>query len=390
MQTEAFTEARWGDLVRAPEGYWAFVPRPLPPEIALNWALAERLVVAERKLARLAGLAYHISNPYALTGPMLRKEAVLSSRIEGTQASLTDLFQFEAGAQPKEKPSDVQEVSNYVTALEYGLKRMGTLPVSLRLFNELHERLMQGMGGHVTPGEFRRSQNWIGRPGCTLNDATYVPPPVMEMKQALGELEKFIHNKSELPALVRLALVHYQFEAIHPYVDGNGRVGRLLITLLLCEQNLLPHPFLYLSAFFEQHRDEYYRLLLAVSHGGEFSAWIDFFLRGVAEQSDDATRRTDALMKLKAEYTAKLQAARASALPLRLLEALFDRPVTTVRQTQLLLKVTSRGASLVINKLIGGDVLQERPANGRRRVFVAHEILRLMEADSMAAFPEGS
>ena len=252
------------------------MPHPLPPELPFDAGLVNTLSDADRALGELAGLGRTLPNPQLLIAPFIRREAVLSSRIEGTQTDLTDLYAYEAGQLPlfaglKMVPpeSDVKEVTNYVRAMEYGLERLQTLPVSLRLIRELHGILMEGVrGDRATPGEFRRSQNWIGRPGCTLNEAEFVPPPVPEMHEALDAFEKYLHAGNTYPPLVRLAFIHYQFETIHPFLDGNGRIGRLLVTLLLVTWNLLPLPLLYLSAFFEQHRQAYYDLLRVVSEKG--------------------------------------------------------------------------------------------------------------------------
>ena len=242
-------------------------------------------------MSELAGAARTLPNPHLLIGPFIRREAVLSGRIEGTQASLSDLFFFEASGAADPAVPDVREVSNYVKALEHGLARLDALPISLRLIREIHAKLMEGVRGeHLTPGEFRRSQNWIGAPGCTLMEAIFVPPPEEEMMECLGELEKYLHEPSALLPLVRLALVHYQFETIRPFLDGNGRIGRLLITLLLCAEGLLSEPLLYLSAYFERHRQDYYRCLLDVSHAGQWSHWISFFC--AASQNSHATRCT--------------------------------------------------------------------------------------------------
>jgi Fic family protein len=377
-----FNENSWGKIRKQPSDYWAFVPNPLPPALDLDWELVRRLTDAERVLARLEGIGRILPNPHLLIGPFMRREAVLSSRIEGTQASLSELVLFEAGSSVEQPHSDVQEVRNYVVALEYGLVRLKTLPISLRLMGELHERLMSRVrGGHLTPGEFRKSQNWIGAPGCTLNDATYVPPPVNEMIEALGLLENFIHAPSALPELIRLALIHYQFEAIHPYIDGNGRIGRLLITLLLCERKVLHQPLLYLSAFFEKHRSEYYRLLLGVSQRGEWRPWMLFFLQGIEEQSRDALTRTERLLNLQQQYTATLQAAKASALPLRLLDQLFRLPATSVPQAAKMLGVTPRAAGLIVNKLVNARILEEVTGQERNRWFVATGIIKIADAD---------
>ena len=275
----------------------------------------------------------------------------------------------------------MREVFNYVKALEYGLKRLQNLPVSLRLIREMHERLMKEVRGeHLTPGEFRRSQNWIGPPGCTLMEATFVPPPEAEMKEALDYLEKYLHSPSELPPLIRLALIHYHFEAIHPFLDGNGRIGRLLLTLLLFAEELLPQPLLYLSAYFEQHRQQYYHLLLAVSQAGAWSEWINFFLQGVAEQSKDAIQRSKRLFDLWQNYRQKLQSARSSALALQLADELFSYPAITVAQSAKRLKITYRSAGLHIEKLARLGILKEVTGQRRNRVFMAPEIVRIIEA----------
>lgn len=386
MQPEDFTEDKWGKLVWNPAGgagYWAFVPHPLPPRLELTWDLVGKLSEADRALSELAGRARNLPNPHLLIGPFIRREAVLSSRIEGTQASLSDLFFFEAaGTGPAERPtpSDVREVANYVRALEHGLKRLKELPLSLRLMREVHAELMEGVRGeHLTPGEFRRSQNWIGSPGCTLLEATYVPPSPAEMMEVLGELEKFLHAQSPLPPLVRLALVHYQFEAIHPFLDGNGRIGRLLMALLLCHEGLLVQPLLYLSAYFEQRRQEYYRLLLEVSQAGRWLPWIEFFLAGVAEQARDALWRTEALLRLWQEYHQRFSTARSSALLLRLVDDLFEYPVLTIPRAARRLGITQRAASLNIQKLVSAGLLEEVTGRTRYRLFAAQAIIDLAD-----------
>ncbi len=386
MQPSDFKEDRFGMLAQGPEGYWAFVPNPLPPRLELSWRLVTRLSDAERTLGELAGRARNLPNPHLLIGPFVRREAVLSSRIEGTRTSLSDLFFFEAAdsAHPppgRTLPEDVREVANYVQALEYGLKRLKDLPLSLRLVRELHERLMRGVRGeHMTPGEFRRSQNRIGPPGCTLMDATYVPPPVPAMHEALGEMEKFLHADSGLPPLIRVACLHYQFEAIHPFLDGNGRVGRLLIPLLLCHHGLLSQPLLYLSAFFDRRRQDYYGLLLAVSQAGAWSDWIEFFLEGVADQARDGVWRTGRLLDLWQVYRQRLQSARSSALLLRLIDDLFESPVTSISAAAGRLSVTHPSATKIIEKLEAAGILREVTRRERHRLYVAQEVIDTIEA----------
>lgn len=384
MQPADFTEERAGRLAKSPRDYWAFVPNPLPPKLELSWELASEISAADRGLSELAGIARTLPNPHLLIRPFMSREAVLSSRIEGTQASLSDLFYFEASSASAKPEPDVREVQNYVRALERGLKRLEELPVCLRLLREMHKVLMTGARGeHMTPGEFRRSQNWIGPANCTLNDATFVPPPPEEMDEALSALEKFWHAPSPLPLVVRLALIHYQFEAIHPFLDGNGRIGRLLIILLLCAEKALPQPMLYLSAYFERNRKEYYRLLLEVSQAGRWDEWLRFFLRGVAEQSRDAIVRSDKLLDLWHRYRKKLQAVRSSALVLRLVDELFRLPVVSIVGAQKLLKVTYTSAQLNVEKLVKAGILKEMTGRSYARMFAAPEILNVLEdADS--------
>lgn len=367
MNPEHFRNSAAGRLVRVGRGeaaYWAFVPHPLPPDLPADWELGRSLSKADRALSELAGVGRTMPNPHLLIGPFVRREAVLSSRIEGTQANIADLYAYEAGQlplsgmEPAPPESDVREVLNYVCALEYGLERLNTLPISLRLIRELHERLMAGVRGeHATPGEFRHSQNWIGPPNCTLNEARFVPPPVPQMYEALGALEKYLHGADVYPPLVRLALVHCQFEAIHPFVDGNGRIGRLFLSLLLVEWKLLSLPLLYLSAYFYRHRQDYYDLLLAVSKRGVWRDWMLFFLHGVTDQAQDAIVRAKRLQDLQATWHKKLMQARTSALLLRLADGLFASPIITIPEAKRLLNVTYPSAKRSVEKLIRAGVL---------------------------------
>lgn len=350
--------------------------------------MAGEISAADRGLSELAGVARTLPNPHLLIRPFLSREAVLSSRIEGTQASLSDLYFFEAAKVPPTPDSDVKEVRNYVRALEHGLKRLDTLPISIRLLREMHRELMTDVRGeHLTPGETRTSQNWIGPGGCTLNDAKFVPSPPEEMAEALSDLEKFIHAPSPLPLVVRLALVHYQFEAIHPFLDGNGRIGRLLIVLLLCAEKVLPQPILYLSAYFERNRAEYYRLLFEVSRDGRWQEWVSFFLRGLAEQSRDAITRSDQLLKLWHTYRQSVQTSRSSALLLTLIDALFDRPYLTFSGAKQILGVTFRAAQLNVHKLVAAGILHESPGRKYGRIFLAREIINTIETEVKTPAP---
>jgi Fic family protein len=389
MNPEQFINSSSGRVIQVGQGeiaYWSFVPNPLPPQLDFDSALIRLLSDADRALGELAGLGRALPNPHLLINPFIRREAVLSSRIEGTQADLADLYAFEAGQfelpgfKSTPPPADAREVLNYVRALEAGLKRLSELPVSLRLIREAHAQLMEGVrGNQAAPGEFRRTQNWIGAPGCTLNDATYVPPTVDEMQIALDALEKYLHSEAALPPLVRLALIHYQFEAIHPFIDGNGRIGRLLISLLLVHWNLLPLPLLYLSAFFEKHRQDYYDLLMAVSARGAWREWVSFFLRGVAEQARDAVVRAKRLQDLQSEWRHRLVQARTSGLAFSLVDALFDSPVMTIPQAQRQLDVKQyHSARRHIRQLVKLGILKPVDESTYGKTFVAAEILRLI------------
>ena len=378
-----------GRLLRVGSGvaaYLAFVPNPLPPPLAPDAELTRVLADASYALGELAALGRMMPNPHLLINPFVRREAVLSSRIEGTRASIADVYAYEAGQlrlpglDQGASESDIREVANYVGALEFGLERLDTLPVSLRLIRELHERLMRGVRGEqMTPGEFRRSQNWIGQPGCTLNDATYVPPPVPEMLEALDAFEKYLHaDDSENSSLVRLAMIHYQFEAIHPFLDGNGRIGRLLISLLLVNWNLLSLPLLYLSAYFERDRAGYYERLLAVSQSGAWRDWVVFFLRGVAEQSRDAASRAKRLQDLQTEWRARLTQQRLSARAIGLTDKLFDTPVLTIPRAQQLLKITYHAAQSNVERLVAAGILRQVGEGSYGKMFLAEEILRIV------------
>jgi len=388
MNLERLRNIPEGRLLKVGQGdsaYWAFVPHPLPPALTLDAKLVHALSEADRALGELAGLGRAMPNPHLLIGPFMRREAVLSSRIEGTRADIADLYAYEAGqpALPGLKPSppesDVREVLNYVRALEYGLERVSTLPVSLRLIRELHERLMEGVrGAQATPGEFRRSQNWIGQPGCTLNTATFIPPPVNEMHEALDAFEKYLYSKNDCPPLVRLAFIHYLFEAIHPFLDGNGRIGRLLISLLMINWNLLPLPLLYLSAYFERHRNDYYDLLLAVSERGAWKEWVGFFLNGVAYQARDAITRAKQLQDLQVKWREQLMRARASALLIRLADSLFASPFITIPQAQKILDVTYPSAQRNVERLVKAGILQPVGETSYGKTFSSVAILELI------------
>ena len=359
-------------------GYRAYVPAPLPSPMTWDASLTVDLSSADRAIGRLAGEGRRLPNPHLLIRPFVRKEAVQSSRIEGTQATLGELLADEAGAAVERDPADVREVANYVVALEHGLGRLESLPVSLRLVREMHELLMRGVRGDAAaPGEFRRSQNWIGFPGSTLNQATYVPPPPAELMGCLDAWERFLHDET-LPPLVHAAVTHAQFEAIHPFLDGNGRVGRLLITLLLVERDIIPSPLLYLSSYFEATRQEYYARLLAMTERGEWEEWLAYFLRGVALQAQDAVDRIQRMDDLLADWRRRLSAGQ-SRVPERALDLLAENPFCTVRGLADRLGVAFTTAQRAIGRLEDLGFVALVGEARRNRVYCAQAILDVLE-----------
>jgi len=319
-----------------------------------------------------------VANPDLLIRPFVRREAVLSSRIEGTQATLRELLAAEAGAAVERSPADLREVANCVLALEHGVERLRSLPLSLRLVRELHEKLMSGVRGNAaTPGEFRTSQNWIGPAACGLSEANFVPPPPDRLMDCLGAWEKFLHDDS-LPPLVHAALAHSQFEAIHPFLDGNGRVGRLLITLLLIERKLLPSPLLYLSAWFEATRPEYYARLSGVTERGEWEEWLDYFLAGTAAQAEDALGRIQRIDGLLAGWREILAGAR-SRLPERAIELFAENPFWSVKRLAERLDVAFTSAQRAIDRLDFAGIVELTSEAKRNRVYCARALLEILE-----------
>lgn len=381
MNPNDFRSPETGQVIFTQNGYYAFIPAPLPPGLIWSLPLVSALSEAERDLSRLAALAGAFPFPRLLIQPFMRREAVLSSRIEGTRASLAELYTYESTQLSLLEPGgDVREVHNYVTALDYGLERLQTLPISLRLIREIHEKLMAGVrGGTLTPGEFRRSQNWIGPAGSTLMTATYVPPPFDEMTQALGDWEKFIHGGTEVPALARAAMIHYQFEAIHPFLDGNGRVGRLLMALLFTEWKLLPQPLLNLSVYFERYRQEYYDHLLAVSQRGEWEAWLRFFLRGVSAQARDSLVRMQRLEAIRIKYEPLVQSDRNSERMGAVLDSLFARPILSTKQLADSLGMPFKTARQYIEKLVQAGILREVTGKARNQIYRADEVFGALD-----------
>jgi Fic family protein len=382
MKPENFHSSTAGQVILTSRGYWAFVPNPLPPEFEWSPKIVSFLSEADRNLTKLAEIGNTFPKPHILARPFIHQEAVLSSKIEGTQTSLEELYTFEALHQSPSSPgSDAREVHNYVRALDYGMARLKSLPVSLRLIREIHKTLMEDvLEDHLTSGVFRQSPNWIGPPGSTLDNATFVPPPVDEMHKNLDNIEKFLHNPSDLPPLIRLGLVHYQFEAIHPFLDGNGRIGRLLIILLLCEWKLIHQPLLYLSAYFEAHQQEYYDRLLAVSQQGDWEGWLCFFLEGIRNQSQDSIGRIQRLENLLGKYRLMLQNERDSERLLQAVDYLIEQPVVTVRQVEAGIGVSDyKVAQRYVEKLEAFGIIREITGKPRNRIYLAKEIFLAIE-----------
>lgn len=380
------TSVRAGRYVRQPTGYRAFIPAPLPPEPALSLTgrLPGLLSQADRALGRLDGSVLTLPNPDLFVFMYVRKEAVLSSQIEGTQSSLQDLLAAEANLFDDTLPMDVDEVINYVRAMKHGLTRLDTLPVSVRLIREIHAELMHGVrGGRLQPGELRQSQNWIGPGGCTLATATFVPPPHDEVPQALGDLERFLHGDDELPPLVKIALAHVQFETIHPFLDGNGRVGRLLVTFLLTERGILHKPVLYLSHYFRKHRQAYYEHLQAVRDHGAWEAWLEFFLHGVIEVASEAADTARHIQVLREANRASITESlgRAAGNGHRVLERLFDRPIVTVTDVAAMTGTTYPAANSLVSRLADLGILSEMTGYARNRRFRYEPYVRLFTED---------
>jgi Fic family protein len=366
---------RSGRYVKQPSGYKAFIPEPLPPEpeIRIDSEMQRLLSSADRALGKLDGSIQTLPDPNLFVLMYVRKEAVLSSQIEGTQASINDVIKAEASIFDAERPSDVSEVINYIQAMNYGLKRLETLPVSRRLIQEIHERLMQNVRGYnMQPGELRTSQNWIGPKGCTLGEAMFVPPPHHVAEDALSDLELFWNENDNLPPLIKIGLMHAQFETIHPFLDGNGRIGRLLITFALCSKSLLGKPVLYISYYLKANREKYYSSLQGVRDIGDWETWLKFFLRGITEASDHATETARKIVSLREANRATIashfgnHAGKASLL----LESLYAQPYITINQTAKQLGISFPNASSLIDKFVRNDLLMEVTGNARNRVFM--------------------
>ena len=381
MQPEEF-QGSFGELREREDKcgkYVTFVPQVLPPKIELTPEIVLALSKADAKLGKLSGVGLLLPNPNLLILPYLKKEAIMSSRIEGTRISLSELFLTEAKGNEENVP-DALEVMNYVKAVSYGLERIEKEPITIELITEMHKILMKGVRGeHKLPGEFRKIQNWIGPPNSKPQEAQFVPPQPEEVPRLMQELITYLNTDDRLPLLVKCSLMHYQFETIHPFCDGNGRIGRSLITLYLCKKKLIIRPLLYLSGYFEAHRREYINLLLSTNKEGKFEEWIRFFLNAVETQSEDALQRVARVQKLREEYRQKTQDSFNTTAVTKLIDNLFMNPFITITKAEEILKVTYPTAKRLVENVVKLGILKSSNEVQRNKIFVAHEILSILE-----------
>jgi len=373
---------RAGKFVTQPAGYKAFVPKPLPPSPRIQYdeELQSLLSTADRSLARLDGITTVLPNPDLFIAMYVKKEALLSSQIEGTQASLEGVLEFEADLIPKENLDEIKEVINYVRALNHGIERLKELPMSLRLIKEIHKILLEGTRGeHRNPGQFRRSQNWIGPSGFPLSEAIFVPPPPDLVIPAMGELEKFLHQESNIPPLVKIGLIHAQFETIHPFLDGNGRIGRLLITFYLFWKEILSKPLLYLSFYLKKKRPEYYDLLMKVRIDGAWEEWIKFFLKGISDTSEEAAKSAREIIQLKEKLMAELyKSSIASIYAVRLIDLLFETPLISIKEVIVKLNISKEAANELVNKFEKIDILKEITGKQRYKKYSFKQYIEII------------
>lgn len=384
-----FSKNRAGNYIHQPQGR-AFIPAPLPPDppVQFDDALIMLLSRASLALGRLDGSTQNLPNPDLFVGMYVNKEAVRSSQIEGTQASLIDVLEFKADAAEPKNLQDIEEIVNYINALKYGLERLETLPLSLRLIREIHERLMAGVrGSEKRPGEFRTEQNWIGSPGSPRERATFVPPPPREMMDCLYDLEKFLYAAAPLPPLIKIGLIHAQFETIHPFLDGNGRIGRLLITFILCQHHILKQPLLYLSHYFKLNQQQYYESLQRVHDAGDWENWLAFFLRGVYEVAEAATETAHNILQMRERHHAfiRLYFGRMAKAGATLLEYLYQMPIITVNSAAEITGQTFQNASKLIGRFQEHGMLREMTQQARNRRFMYAEYLALLASEELPA-----
>jgi Fic family protein len=380
---------RSGFYVRQSAGCSAFIPRALPPIPSLDLSqLAGSLSRADQALGRLDGATRNLPDVNLFLAMYVRQEALLSSQIEGTDCTLDDLLAFELDARTSDiRELDVQEVVNNVAALNYGMARLTDLPISRRLLCEIHARLLQtGRGSDRSPGEFRRTQNWIGSrlaAGSSIDTAAFVPPPPNEMEAAFSELERYLDssrdNAAALPLLVDCALAHAQFETIHPYLDGNGRMGRLLVTLLLCERGVLTAPVLYLSTYLRRNRSKYFELLMEVRDRGTWEAWIDFFLRGIGEIAAEAAQTAQKVHTMRETHRRALEMSGGTLNDLAVLDRLFSQPLANAAWVEKSVGVSQPTANAILSRFEASGVLREVTGQRRNRVYRYDAYLALFD-----------
>ena len=373
---------RSGGWQRQPGGYRAFVPVPLPPDppLEMDDEMHDLLSKADRFLGRLDGSIQTLPNRDLFVFMSIRKEAVLSSQIEGTQSSLTDLLEAEVHVLQSQHPRDVSGVLNYVRTMNYGLERLRELPVSVRLIRELHERLLEGVRGEQRQrGELRSSQNWVGPPGSTIREAVYIPPPPNYIADALGDLERFLHSEDPMPVLIKIGLAHAQFETIHPFLDGNGRIGRLLVVFLLCEREILQKPALYISYFFRRYRQQYFDLLQGTRETADWEAWLKFFLKAMIESAREAVETARRIVDLREQHRSLIteRFGRVAANGLTVLETLFHRPLMTVNQVAELTGVSYPAASGLVGRFVEHGLLSEITGRTRNRMYRYNEYIEV-------------
>lgn len=375
---------RAGYFMNSSVGYSSFVPAKLPPDPPIQYDAEMQFLLskADRNLGRLDGVTQILPNPELFVAMYVKKEAVLSSQIEGTQASFVDVLSAEYNQSDDQRRDDIGEVVNYVNAMNWGLNKLNHFPLSLRLIRNIHAKLLQNTrGSHRNPGEFRTSQNWIGPAGCTLSTATFVPPAVPDMKLALGDLEKYFYEDDFTPALIKIALIHAQFETIHPFLDGNGRMGRLLITFWLCQQQILTRPLLYLSYYFKKNRAEYYDRLMGVRKKGDWENWIKFFLKGVAEVADEATASARTILRLKDDCIEKLYSKEnGNSNCQKLLDILFEQPFIKRSDIVEKLEVSNPTAGTIVDSFCQLGILVDcDPDKNRNKMYAFAKYIEILD-----------
>ncbi len=373
---------RAGHLQRMPEGYNAFIPKPLPPD---NLDLDENLLLllskADRALAKLDGVTEVLPNPDLFVAMYIKKEALLSSQIEGTQASLRGVLEFEADMKPKEDINEIREVVNYIQAMGHGMEKLTFAPFSLDLLNEIHRFLIKGTRGSARyPGNIRTKQNWIGVPGTTIYDAIFVPPPPENVPEILSDLMDFIIRKDKTPTLVKVALIHAQFETIHPYYDGNGRMGRLLIPFYLYYKGILSRPLLYLSFYLRKNQQEYYEILNSVRYEGNWERWIEFFLRGVIETSESSIETARKIIFLQNDLKNRLvEHSIGGVASLRFIDFIFGNPIVSSSTVAEELSLSRQTATSILNKFEEAGIITEITGQKRFKKYVFDEYLRIIQ-----------